>query len=180
MTRSQQLPLHMQIIKRFLVIGVLCVAVSCSDTKEAVTPADYTSAYRSVSEYIEYMPVDQVAEQAWLNEQLLGTGREGLVVLTGMLTGPDTGDDRRARYALSSLATWVTQPGLDAERKLFEETLLEQFSQVHAADAKVFLIRQLEVAGSDRSVPLVSQLLDRKSKRLNSSHVASSYAVFCL
>jgi|GEM_PF-515401 len=152
----------MQIIKRFLVIGVLCVAVSCSSTKEAVTPADYTSAYRSVSEYIEYMPVDQVAEQAWLNEQLLGTGREGLVVLTGMLTGPDTGDDRRARYALSSLATWVTQPGLDADRKLFEETLLEQFSQVHAADAKIFLIRQLEVAGSDRSVPLMSQLLDHE------------------
>src|SRR5438876_2436198 len=34
--------------------------------------------------------------------------------------------------------------------------------------------------GRDAGVPTVSQIVDRKSTRLNSSHPSISYAVFCL
>src|SRR5439155_21378062 len=49
--------------------------------------------------------------------------------------------------------------------------------QTPSAEAKKALHKQVE---RDRSTCLCSAFLDRKSTRLNSSHVAISYAVFCL
>src|SRR5690606_41495125 len=40
--------------------------------------------------------------------------------------------------------------------------------------------RALEARGEGRAIRDVHRLLDRKSTRLNSSHVKISYAVFCL
>src|SRR5690625_7098511 len=37
-----------------------------------------------------------------------------------------------------------------------------------------------KIAGDEESMGIANALLDRKSTRLNSSHVAISYAVFCL
>src|SRR5439155_22374216 len=42
------------------------------------------------------------------------------------------------------------------------------------------VFRQIFASGSPFHRPFESEDLDRKSTRLNSSHVASSYAVFCL
>src|SRR5256885_10287462 len=49
---------------------------------------------------------------------------------------------------------------------------------VHSA-AQMFAVTAL-VALGDRSFPAAIQALDRKSTRLNSSHLVISYAVFCL
>src|SRR5574343_395150 len=58
---------------------------------------------------------------------------------------------------------------------LFEKTIVE-FSQVENTLKKFELVHNLKRLNSDASI----EGKDRKSTRLNSSHITISYAVFCL
>src|SRR5690554_7326604 len=66
--------------------------------------------------------------------------------------------------------------------KLYSEKLSEQKSPYMAVD---YLLKELSEQPSTAGFELMTKLvveheLDRKSTRLNSSHVRISYAVFCL
>src|SRR5256885_3578741 len=57
--------------------------------------------------------------------------------------------------------------------------------QIHARFPKLAILvltsaRASDVAGAVRKAGALGYLLDRKSTRLNSSHLVISYAVFCL
>src|SRR5437870_10573020 len=71
------------------------------------------------------------------------------------------------------------------------QSALSEVADVSAAGALDHVDGELEQAdfpgivyalddGAERFVPVLNMRLDRKSTRLNSSHVAISYAVFCL
>src|SRR5437868_11889182 len=60
---------------------------------------------------------------------------------------------------------------------LFPYTTLFRSSVRHQADAK-HLVLEIDAGGDGES--LLRCFADRKSTRLNSSHVSISYAVFCL
>src|SRR5439155_5776385 len=69
-----------------------------------------------------------------------------------------------------------TQPVIASQRVQFNSTFNEVWSQTVAATASYFSWFDKASAGMVAD----NIHLDRKSTRLNSSHVASSYAVFCL
>src|SRR5262245_63923656 len=79
------------------------------------------------------------------------------------------------------LAKKHTKVDLDAFYKL-EEERLQRLAEVeelkHRRNAASEEIGRLKKAGQDAS-PLLAEI-DRKSTRLNSSHLGISYAVFCL
>src|SRR5690625_3576916 len=62
---------------------------------------------------------------------------------------------------------------VDIQNKIFEGNKYTEWGNEHEADA----IRRYE---EEQFVTVHGQQEDRKSTRLNSSHVAISYAVFCL
>ncbi len=144
----------------FLITFLITACTSAEQVLDQESPADvHSNVHDTVAELIVKMPVSDPVEQNWLNEELIETGSSGIRVLTGMLAVPGTGDDTYARYALSSLAQFVSRPGADAERSAFERTILEELRAGHSASAKTFLIQQLELTGSDRSVPVMEQFL---------------------
>src|SRR5436309_12235655 len=53
-------------------------------------------------------------------------------------------------------------------------TLFRSTSRVATRDLEAFVVERIQAIGRDH------RLVDRKSTRLNSSHVKISYAVFCL
>src|SRR5437870_7538523 len=62
-----------------------------------------------------------------------------------------------------------------------ERVLAEQVVVHHERPHQVVGAQQVEAAGHLRALEVAARVhLDRKSTRLNSSHVAISYAVFCL
>lgn len=133
--------------------------ISCSASEEITSREHADSKHEEVAELILQMPASEPAAQKWLNEQLLETGPEGIRVLSAMLATPGTGDDRYARYALSSLATHVTRPGAGSEQADFERALLDEVRADHSAGAKTFLMSLLGQVGSDRSVPALEPFL---------------------
>src|SRR5262245_62455302 len=65
---------------------------------------------------------------------------------------------------------------------LFRSPMLDQMSERLSPDERVLIDRYM-AAFDDADVPGLAELLreeDRKSTRLNSSHLGISYAVFCL
>ena len=136
--------------------------ISCTTAKETINQ-DYTGdVHREVAEIIIKMPVSSPVVQAHLNEQLIETGRAGIRVLAGLLTVPGTGDDTYARYALSSLSSYVSRPGAESEREEFENAVLSELRGNYSAEAKTFLIQQLELTGSNRSVPVLEEFLSHE------------------
>ncbi|MEX0994034.1 MAG: hypothetical protein WD599_00815, partial [Balneolaceae bacterium] len=133
--------------------------ISCTTARESTSIEEGATLHDEINELIAGMPAEEPAEQSWFNEQLLETGPAGIRVLAGMLVPPGSGDDTQARYALSSLAVHVSRPGAESERAAFERALLEELQRGHSAEAKTFLLNQLEQAGSNRSVAMLERFL---------------------
>src|SRR5690625_5754934 len=88
----------------------------------------------------------------------------------------------------ADILTYITaeHPGSHRLMKLIRYLLFELDSEIGDAAAAIHLIRlmnRIRRAGIDAACTapaVIRHRRDRKSTRLNSSHVASSYAVFCL
>ncbi|MDZ7720766.1 MAG: family 16 glycoside hydrolase [Balneolaceae bacterium] len=80
-------------------------------------------------------------------------------VLSGMLIDPALGSDLQARYALSSLANYVARPGAESEKRAFETALLSEIQKDHSHEVQSFLMEQLRLSASDRSVPVLESFL---------------------
>lgn len=143
----------------WVILSLVCIIVSCSPARETLTYDTSTDIHERVVAQIEKMPADDPDEQRWINEQLLETGADGIRVLANMLSLPGVGDDTKARYAFSSLAQYVSGPAANAAREGFESALLDELGNSHSAAAKIFLMEQLKLTGSDRSVPVLSRFL---------------------
>src|SRR5690625_296095 len=93
-----------------------------------------------------------------------------LIGVTGQYAAVDNGLTARENLALFGRLHGLPRPRV---RSLAQE-LLEEFSLTEAGERKV----EKFSGGMRRRLDLA--IRDRKSTRLNSSHVAISYAVFCL
>src|SRR5207302_9625046 len=95
-----------------------------------------------------------------------------------------------ANYTLSlhdALPIWtmdIVGAEADLVRRVAEEWLSQKrrsdFEKLHLAVQRQAIQIQLLKLGVAPDFDLTEQLRDRKSTRLNSSHVKISYAVFCL
>src|SRR5690625_5650661 len=78
----------------------------------------------------------------------------------------------------ATVAKWHKKPGDTVER---DETLVDLETDKVVLEVPAPADGVLESIAADEGEDVnEGQLLDRKSTRLNSSHVAISYAVFCL
>ncbi|MEX0770199.1 MAG: family 16 glycoside hydrolase [Balneolaceae bacterium] len=144
---------------RLIPLLLTLLLLSCTPAKETLQDESRASIHEEVAGLIVNMPASDPAEQTWLNEQLLEMGPSGIRVLAGMLTPRGTGDDTHVRYALSSLANYVSGPGAESDRSAFEEALLGELRGDYSVEAKTFLLNQLKQTGSDRSVELLESFL---------------------
>ena len=142
------------------ILLLICIVVACSSARETVTQDSSPEVHDTVAGLIAKMPVQDPEEQQWINEQLLETDSEGIRILSGILNNPSVGDDTHARYAISSLAQYVSAPGRTAERSVYESALLDEIRNFHSTAVKSFLMEQLKLIGSDRSVPELSRFLN--------------------
>ncbi|MEX0928635.1 MAG: family 16 glycoside hydrolase [Balneolales bacterium] len=147
------------IIPPKLIMLVLALAlVSCTSSKEA--RQGITSAQQDdLTEIITKLPAADQAEQTWLNEQLVNLGAPAIRSLAGQLKMDGTGDDTYARYAVDGLAKHVSRPGAGSERAIFENAIVGELQHGHSKPVLAFLMKQLELTGSDRSVPAMEPFL---------------------
>jgi HEAT repeat protein len=112
---------------------------------------------------VDRFPAQNTEERQNLASDVIGLGPEGILEICGMLIPPGTGDDTGARYALSALATHVSQKGMERERELYAKTLIKGLDRQTNKEVQAFLIRLLQRAGKEESVkPLKEYLADQK------------------
>ena len=169
-TRYKSNPIFQQSPNRMKVFSIVFRAVIIfSLLLVSCKPAEVTqkepesgvskNVQEEVIRLIVNMPAEHNQEEVWVNEQLVDLGGDAVRVLSGMLMDPALGSDLQARYALSSLANYVARPGAESEKRAFETALLTEIQKDHSHDVQSFLMEQLRLSASDRSVPVLEPFL---------------------
>ncbi|MFH5885559.1 DUF1080 domain-containing protein [Halalkalibaculum sp. DA3122] len=152
-------------MKRFnpiIVLLLVFAAASCAPSNQAVqsTSRQLTpDQLDNLTEVVAQMPAADKTERDWLNSRILEMGPPAVHNLVDMLDGTATGDDTNARYAVNGLAKFVSDPGNGDGRAQVEQVILEELRGDHPVAVDIFLLEQLELIGTNRSVPLLRSFL---------------------
>lgn len=104
-------------------------------------------------------PARTVADGEALAAEFAALGVEAVRDVCGRLVPGGAGDDNAARYALSGLAKYVSAPGRAEARAAFEQAVLAALQGPPDPEAAVFLVQQLEQAGTEASIPVLGTML---------------------
>lgn len=148
--------LYLGLIFTLLIISGKSIEEANAQTAE---PGHQQEIYEEITRLIVNMPADEKEEEIWVNKQLTAFGAEAVQALSSMLTDPAVGSDLKARYALSSLANYTAGVGSEPDKQIFESALLVEIKKDRPIEVKGFLLEQLILTGSDRSVPVLESLL---------------------
>jgi len=148
--------LYLGLIITLLMISGKSIQVANAQTAE---PDQQQEIYEEITRLIVNMPAEEKEEEKWVNEQMTAYGAEAVQALSSMLTDPAVGSDLKARYALSSLANYTAGVGSEPDKNNFESAILDELEKDRPIDVKDFLLEQLILTGSDRSVPAIEPLL---------------------
>ncbi len=113
----------------------------------------------TVAGLIAKMPAKTPAAEKALCAELVKLGPSGVTSICKRLVPPGTGDDTKARYALSALAAYVNRPGTGAQQRMVADALVQALNVVTDREVKAFLIRQLQVAGTEAQLRALAPLL---------------------
>jgi HEAT repeat protein len=112
---------------------------------------------------VNRFPAQNTETRQNLASKLIGMGQVGILEICRLLVPPGTGDDTNARYALSAMATYVSQNGGEKARELYAKALIKGLDKQQDKEAQAFLIRQLQRTGKTESIkPLKRYLEDKK------------------
>lgn len=136
---------------------LFALLISCTSSKDARQQDGSTQ--QKVTELLSDIPANNQSENEWLYSELISTGPNAIRDLINMLRPPGHGSDTQARFALNGLAKYVTRPGAEAERKMYERIVLDELKSDHHPAAKVFLMEQIELTGSDQAVPVLASFI---------------------
>jgi len=113
-----------------------------------------------VKTLVDSFPAQNTEVRQNLASEVMGMGSKGILEICSLLVPPGTGDDTNARYALSALATYVSQKGMEKERELYAKTLTKALDRQTNKEVQAFMIRLLQRAGKKESVKPLKEYLD--------------------
>ena len=93
-----------------LFILLLAVGLPLARAQEATSSDTLAPLVKSIAS-------EDAAVRAKAYQDLVALGKPGVAGLLGLLVEPGKGDDGGAQFALHGMASWVSRPGGDAERK---------------------------------------------------------------
>ncbi len=112
-----------------------------------------------VADVLAQMPTKDLAHRDKVMNEIIELGPRGFLKLSDLLTPPGVGDDTRVRFAINSLARYASQFGKDEERAFTEENILIALKKQKNTEIKTFLLNQLNLVGSKKTIPEISGYL---------------------
>ncbi len=112
-----------------------------------------------VADVLAQMPTNDLVHRDRLMNELIALGPEGFREIATMLTPPGTGDDTAVRFALNSLARYVSEFGKEEERDFIETALLEALDNRFHTEVKTFLMNQLNLVAGGKTVDALAGYL---------------------
>ena len=133
-------------IRTFLTVTAL-VLVSA-----AVSAQDVRTLGTKVADLLARMPADNLELASSLMEDMYALGDEGRAMICGQIVPAGTGDDLRARYAVSSLTAHLSGDKDDARKKAWESQCIHFMKMATDREVRSFFMRQLNLVGSEQTV----------------------------
>ena len=112
-----------------------------------------------VADVLAQMPTKNLTHRDKAMNELIELGPEGFQKLTAMLTPPGVGDDTAVRFALNSLSRYASQAGKCEARAFAEDNILIALKAQKDAEVKTFLLNQLNLVASKKTIPEISGYL---------------------
>ena len=117
------------------------------------------TANTKVIDALAQMPAQNQAQYNKNMQDLASTGEEGVLLLIKQMKAPGKESNAAVVQALSGLSYYVTTPGKEKLRNEVEAGYLKALAQVSEPETKAFIIRQLQIVGSDKSVDALAGYL---------------------
>lgn len=105
-----------------------------------------------VADLLARMPADSWELTDRLMEEMYSLGEEGTALICGQVLPAGTGDDIRARYAVSSLTAHLSGDKDDSRMREWEKQCIRYMNAAKDREVRVFFMRQLNLIGSDAAV----------------------------
>ncbi len=137
-----------------LVAVVILVIISIGSFAQ-----DNRTLNTKVADVLAQMPTKNLTHRDNAMNELIELGPEGFQKLTAMLTPPAVGDDTAVRFALNSLSRYASQFGKCEARAFTEDNILIALKAQKDVEVKTFLLNQLNLVGSKKTIPEISGYL---------------------
>ncbi len=138
------------------VVALGCVVLALY---AAVRPAAGQQTGQTVAELTARLASEEEGVRKQAFDALVALGEEGVRGLLELLANPGQANAAGVKFGLHGLAVYVSRPGAEGERRAFVSALCEYLSSKAPAEAKRFVIRQLQIAGREDAVPALAALL---------------------
>lgn len=142
-----------KIINIFL---ILVFSIQLTNTTQA---QDVRTLNTKVVDVLAQLPANDLAFRDKLLKEFITYGDEGFQLLAKMLVAPGTGNDASVRMLINSLARYAGEKPDSPEREFVEKNLLNSIENENDAQIQTFLIRQLNLAGTNKSIDLLKTFL---------------------
>ena len=144
--------------KAYMTISALLL---CTGMMLAQTPANRT-AKTVAADVLAQMPAGQQETYNDLIGQLSQAGDDAVQVIVGMINAPGKGSNAQTDYALSGLSHFVMAKGQESARLVVAKAYVKALGSVSERETKAFIIRQLQIMGSDEAVDALADYLTDK------------------
>lgn len=156
-------PLNLRRFPGMVLAGLILAAfMTAAPAARAEAPAiapQSPDIAAKVASILAKLPADSGPARDRAAAELLALGEPGLLQACRQLAATGAADDTAVRYALHAVAVSASRSGAERERSALASALIKGLAEQPAADAKAFLISQLQLVGRDESVPGIAACL---------------------
>ena len=112
-----------------------------------------------IADVLAQMPTKDLSHFDRMMNEIFTMGSEGFQNLTSQLIPPGVGDDTAIRFALNGFSRYASQFGKHEERAFAEDNFLKALETQNDVEVKTFLMNQLNLVVSEKSIPELSAYL---------------------
>ncbi|MEA3477114.1 MAG: HEAT repeat domain-containing protein, partial [Bacteroidota bacterium] len=114
------------------------------------------------SSILSQMPAHNNEQIDSLMQELVNLDQDGLNEIIKRVKPAGHGDDSQARFALGSMAFYLTKTRLEQERTWYSNTLTKAINTGNKGEVNAFYMSLLQIAGTNEAVPALASYLDNE------------------
>ena len=137
------------------IISILLLSAVLFAVSGAAGAQDVRTLETKVADLLAKMPAKDKEHLSTLMEEMYSLGAGGTSLICEQVIQAGTGDDSRARYAVSSLTGYLSKGSDVAKKKVWEEQCLVFIRSAVSYEVRTFFIRQLNLIGSDAALEVL-------------------------
>ncbi len=145
---------------------------------------DHRTLDTKVADILAQMPTKDFVHRDRVLNEMLELGPDGFQKFAALLVAPGEGDDTAVRFAINSLARYVSDFGKDEEKSFVETELLKTLAGTSDKQIATFLLNQLNLVAGEKTVSALKtylsdeELCEPAAQTLLASRKKSAAGVF--